>query len=309
MDMRAADAAVPVLYIGGYGRSGSTVIDMALGQLPGIFGAGELGNLARHVWENDEYCACGARVRECAIWSRIVERWLEQEPVGTLGRYGALAERIEALRNPLAVIGVTASGSDFREYARLTRKLYLAIRETTGCDIIIDSSKSPSRALALSRVPGLDLSLLHLVRDGRGVAWSMMKTHDVNPSAGVQRPVGGNPALRTAHRWIVFNLLTEFATSRIPGNRSIRLRYEDFTADPFGALAPVLKMLDVAAAAQTSTAFDEIVPEHQVAGSRVRMGGPLRISRDASWEQHMPRADRSKVERRAVRLLRRYGYV
>lgn len=300
---------VPVLYVGGYGRSGSTVIDIALARFPGVFGAGELGNLPRHVWLNDEYCACGDRVHACPLWSRIVARWLEQEPLGTMEHYRRLCEKFEAIRNPLQMLGATVWTSGFQEYARLTKSLFTAIRRTTGCRVIVDSSKSPNRALQLSRIPGIDLSLIHLIRDGRGVAWSMMKTHEVDPSAGVQRPVGGAPAIRTAHRWMAFNLLTEFAASRVGAQQSIRLRYEDFTADPVAALQPVLAMVGAAQAASDPSDLAEIVPGHQVAGSRVRMGGPLHISRDASWELKMPEDDRRKVQRRAGWMLRRYGYL
>jgi hypothetical protein len=304
----STNAAVPVLYIGGYGRSGSTLLDMAFAQFPGVFGAGELGNLQRHVWKNNEYCACGAQVRACPMWSTIVGQWLKGEPAGTMEKYATLSERFESLSNPFTMLGVTTRGRAFLYYARLTRNLYRAIRATTGCEIIVDSSKSPSRALALSRIDGIDLSLLHLVRDGRGVAWSMMKSHAVDVRAGVQRPNGDVPALRTAHRWMAFNVLTEFAASRVGPGRSTRLRYEDFTANPLEALAPALKMLNVPQPPETAAVLDEIVPEHQVAGSRVRMGGPLHISHDASWKIRMPQQDRDKFKRRAGRILCRYGY-
>ncbi|WP_299284958.1 sulfotransferase [uncultured Tateyamaria sp.] len=302
-------APIQVLYIGGYGRSGSTVVDIALGQFPGVFGAGEMGNLQRHVWANNEYCACGAQVRDCELWSVIVERWLEGEPPGTMERYKRLSERFEALRNPLQLLGAMTWTRSFREYARLTRSLFAAIRQTANCRVIVDSSKSPSRAIALSRTPGVDLSLLHLMRDGRGVAWSMMKSLEVDPSAGVQRSVGGAPALRTTHRWIAFNILAEFAASRLGKKRSTRLRYEDFTADPVAALQPVLAMIGVSPAASDTPDLAEIVADHQVAGSRIRMGGALRISRDASWETKMPERDRLQVQRRAGWMLNRYGYL
>src|SRR3712207_8630396 len=48
----------------------------------------------------------------------------------------------------------------------------------SGKPVIVDSSKSPARALALGMVPGIDLYVVHLVRDGRGVATSLRKTLD-----------------------------------------------------------------------------------------------------------------------------------
>ena len=52
---------VRVVYIAGYGRSGTTILDIALGQHSVVMGAGEITALTRHVWQENEYCACGAR--------------------------------------------------------------------------------------------------------------------------------------------------------------------------------------------------------------------------------------------------------
>lgn len=52
-------AAVPILYVGGTGRTGSTVLDRMLGNVPGVFAAGELTWL----WfalRSGGRCACGA---------------------------------------------------------------------------------------------------------------------------------------------------------------------------------------------------------------------------------------------------------
>jgi hypothetical protein len=52
------DAAVRVLYIGGWGRSGSTLLDLILGQAPGVFSAGEV----REIWQSglveNRPCGC-----------------------------------------------------------------------------------------------------------------------------------------------------------------------------------------------------------------------------------------------------------
>src|SRR3546814_9958562 len=79
--------------VAGYGRSGTTLLDIALGEHPAIMGAGEVTTLARHVWDRGEYCACGARVRDCPQWNAIVTRWTQGEPDGFLARYRRAQER------------------------------------------------------------------------------------------------------------------------------------------------------------------------------------------------------------------------
>src|SRR6476469_754930 len=58
--------AAPVLFIAGWGRSGSTLLDRMLGQVPGVFSAGEL----RDIWDRgvreDRLCGCGQPFHECA---------------------------------------------------------------------------------------------------------------------------------------------------------------------------------------------------------------------------------------------------
>ncbi|MGH2812195.1 MAG: hypothetical protein ACRDI1_05730, partial [Actinomycetota bacterium] len=67
----AARPPVRVLYIGGAGRSGSTLLDLMLGQLPGFFAAGEL----KYVWDRgllrNELCGCGSSFRECPFWTAV----------------------------------------------------------------------------------------------------------------------------------------------------------------------------------------------------------------------------------------------
>lgn len=304
-------SAIPVLYVAGYGRSGSTVVDISLGQHPDIFGAGEVGNLFRHVWPENEYCACGLRVRSCPIWGQIVAQWLDGQDPDLPARYRAQTIRFEAVLSPLFRPKSWAQDPGFQEYARHTARLFAAIRDVTGARVIVDSSKLPSRARALSLIPQIDLRIVHLVRDGRGVAWSMMQAIPLDVSAGVQKQIDGKSAGRTSIRWSAFNLMTEYVCSRLPAGRSRRITYEDFTARPRDTLDSVGALVDADFAAAFGQHGDgrDIVPNHQVAGSRIRLKGPLRVSRDASWEGKMPARDQRRVEIAAGWLMRRYGYV
>src|SRR3546814_13178933 len=98
--------------VAGYGRSGTTLLDIALGEQPAIMGAGEVTTLARHVWDRGEYCACGARVRDCPQWNAIVTRWTQGEPDGFLARYRRAQERTEALLAPARLPIRSASGRE-----------------------------------------------------------------------------------------------------------------------------------------------------------------------------------------------------
>ena len=54
-----------VLYIGGFGRSGSTLVERILGQLPGFCSAGEIVFLWQRGLIDGQLCGCGVPVPEC----------------------------------------------------------------------------------------------------------------------------------------------------------------------------------------------------------------------------------------------------
>src|SRR3546814_5341580 len=89
---------------------------IALGEQPAIMGAGEVTTLARHVWDRGEYCACGARVRDCPQWNAIVTRWTQGEPDGFLARYRRAQERTEALLAPARLLRLPG----WRDHVRRT---------------------------------------------------------------------------------------------------------------------------------------------------------------------------------------------
>ena len=66
-------ANLNLIYIGGYGRSGSTLLDRMLGQLDDVCAVGEL----RHIWERglveDQLCGCGTPFWQCPFWSLVLE--------------------------------------------------------------------------------------------------------------------------------------------------------------------------------------------------------------------------------------------
>ena len=70
----AAHEASHVVYIVGWGRSGSTLLTAVLGELDGAFAAGELRMLWGRGAIGRRLCGCGRVIPECPIWSQVLER-------------------------------------------------------------------------------------------------------------------------------------------------------------------------------------------------------------------------------------------
>jgi hypothetical protein len=295
----------------GLGRNGSTVLDSVLGNQSQMVGLGELRYLPNAGWQRNEYCACGERVLDCPFWVEVHERW--HRATGGVGAADLwrLQASIERSRNWLGLSSdPPCPRQDFATYGRWTVALFEAIRQTAGRPVLVDSSKLPARALALSRLDGLDLRIVHLVRDGRGVAWSLRRPLPADPAAGVARPIPGKPVLRTALRWCFVNALAERVARRLGPLRVRRLRYEDFVRDPVSALGKIgeLQGLDLGELGLRAASGESLPIGHAVAGNRLRMAGAVRLRLDEAWKEKLSRRDERLFRLVAGRYLRRYGY-
>ena len=302
-------APVKVVYIAGYGRSGSTLLDNALGQHPSILGAGELSALARHVWDNDEFCACRAKVGTCPLWKRVVGLWKSGDDEDFIPRMRKAQERIESVLSWRRIGGSAASGHSTKAlFDRQSSRLFDILRAVSGRPIIVDSSKLPGRGVALASIASIDLYVIHLVRDGRGVAWSMLKPFKRQVELGLQKELKPKPLVYTALRWAFVNLATHLLCWKLGPNRSVRIRYEDFVADPGQILEQILKMLELQGSDVANLDKRTIFPFHQVAGSRHRMQEVLTIGRDDSWQEEMPRWKQLAFSIICAPLMAGYGY-
>ena len=170
----------------------------------------------------------------------------------------------------------------FARYAEYTQALFNAVARLSGAAVLVDSSKNPARALALSRVPGLDLRMLHLVRDVRGVAYSLRIPYRETPKEGPFANVKRRSHLRFAGTWALVNYFCERVRAGL-GGPSLFLRYEDYTADPDTALAGVAALLGVRCLRYTADASNLLKQGHQIAGNVIRMQPVQSIAPDETW--------------------------
>ena len=63
-----------IIYIGGNGHSGSTLLDIIIGNDKKCFSAGELINVTRK-GILEEYCSCKEKVQNCEVWCDVLRRW------------------------------------------------------------------------------------------------------------------------------------------------------------------------------------------------------------------------------------------
>jgi hypothetical protein len=292
-----------VLFIGGYGRCGSTLLDRIIGQTDGFFSAGEVRHLWQEGLEEDRRCGCGKRFSACPLWRRVMERAF---PAGLdRSRLRQLRQRVDRPeRIPQILAGQPASfRRDRDEYADILRRLYAAIHEVTSNRVIVDSSKDVSHGWLLTQA-GIDLSVVHLVRDSRAAAYSWQR-RKFNP--GTDADMRRYRPLRAGLEWQSINALTHAQRhTRVP---FLRLRYDDFAADPAASVDRVIALTGESARPVFDGPTIELAPNHMVAGNPNRFtAGAVTVAQDDEWRAHMRPASRLTVSALTWPGLYRYGF-
>jgi hypothetical protein len=305
------DAALPrIVYIAGAGRSGSTLLDTLLGNHPLAFGAGELAGLFKD-WAAGLSCTCGRSYPECEFWGKVIERLQTARPGLAPADAEKLTRRVEALsaRWPAGVNSSSLAQQDYRELWRTT---LAAIKEVSGSELVIDSSKNsrPSwwRIWALKELCGLQVSVVHLVRDPRALMWSALRGSNRQLEAGQHKTFRGG-LQRALIGWMLANAAVGVTAARSQPLSLRRLRYEDFVADPGRELRSLGQFLelDVQPVLDHLNQQRTVDPGHGVGGNRMRRQGPIRIRADEEWKQALPGYARG-LAILTWPLAQRYGY-
>ena len=265
-----------LIYIGGYGRSGSTLLEYLLTTSPSVVACGEV---ARHLkrFGSIKTCTCGHAMQECPVW----------------GAFQHNSRKLEGLDH---------------------QQLTLAILEHLAAqyDAMVDASKTawgsffiPSR---LATQLGQDFFLIHLVRDPRAVCWSAIRTSVKHQdtrltSAPILR------CLRTCAGWMVANIACELFRLR-HREQYVRLAYEDLARLPRLVSQSVLAKVSVQSPVDIGQNhhFDN---RHQLYGNSMRFR-PLSletITEDVAWKQQLSKAMRRLTMVLCWPLAVRYGYV
>ncbi|MBI4773114.1 MAG: sulfotransferase [Deltaproteobacteria bacterium] len=309
--MGKSDNKVTVAYIVGAGRSGSTVLDTILGNHSEVESVGELCNLVRSAWLGPDYCACGARGSECPFWSEVRLDWIRRTGASDLKEFKKLEDVFERSRFFSRLLrGSFARKAEFQVYSNYAVSLFQAISEVSGKRIIVDSSKIPARAFALSRMPGVDLKLIHLVRDPRGLARSLQKAFRKNLRSGVARDMRPFPVWRVPLPWIRVNVCSSWLVKRVGPGRGLTIRYEDLMADHRGTLEKLGKLMGLGyePVIRTIDSGGSMKVGHTIAGNRVRMAGSIRLQADVEWVQKLSDREKALVRTLAGWHMRKYGY-
>jgi hypothetical protein len=272
-----------LVYIGGYGRSGSTLLEYLLTASPDLAGCGEVvscvrrGFKARAAFKNNT-CSCGKKAKSCPVWR-----------------------------------GVFTPGDSSAEWTheRLVRALLKHLDGQYAA--IVDSSKtawgSASSPFRLRRAVGPDFYLIHLVRDPRAVFWSVLKQKRKRAGRlGQASMPDGLLGIWTMMGWLAANLSCELFGHLHP-DAYMRIRYEDLSRSP----DEVVRAICARISPDIRWSSDKIgrgSNRHQLYGNKMRRAqlSVAEVKEDLKWKTEMPKAYLRAVMPASFPLRRRYGY-
>jgi len=312
--MTARDDPVAVLYIGGSGRSGSTLLDRMLGQVPGACSLGEVVHLWARGVRDDERCGCGEAFSACPFWSDVGERAFGGWDHIDVGEVLALQSSVDRNRYiPLALAPWVAPAyrRAARRYEAYLERVLRAARDASGAEVVIDSSKHASTAYVYRATPGLDLRVVHLVRDARGVAYSWTKQVAKPEVVGRKEFMPRFRPAKAARWWLAFNALFDLLPAT--GVPTMLLRYESLIRRPREQTERAVRFARLSAGSDDlgfiGSDAVQLTATHTVAGNPMRFdSGRLELRLDEAWRRELPAGDALGVELVTWPLLRRYGY-
>jgi hypothetical protein len=177
------------IFVSSLARSGSTLLAYFLGSHPQIATVSEMVGIIHSADVNKYRCSCGKRIVECEFWAAVTDRMKARGYPFQLREFNTrilLSEhrllrmfQVTDMRLPFlnqlrdnVMMEVPPFGK--RLQARVEQNVALAevITEIAQKRVFLDASKAYHRIKYLKRFSDLDLYVIHLIRDPRGVVAS-----------------------------------------------------------------------------------------------------------------------------------------
>jgi hypothetical protein len=272
-----------IVSIVGVGRSGSTLIEGYVQKHTGAVGVGELAYIWERGCQDNELCGCGKPFHECDFWQSIIK-----DAFGTL-READVESYASAFRTARG--SLTQSNASMRRpitpdplFVDVSRALYRSLARQTGGKVLIDSSKIAYFTANLIAADVGDISLLHIIRDPHGVAYSLLNPKPRPQARGGNTTMGKSTTIfHSMARWSYRNAQASALRHATEVPSSI-VAYEDFCRDPETVFAEIARVHGLS---PRPAAHEQ--DWHSVSGNPIRFTDQkLTIRLDERWREKMP---------------------
>lgn len=298
---------LPLVYIHSASHSGSTLLSLLLARHPEIVTIGELSG-TRYRAKPGYKCSCGAELVQCRFWGEVSAAMARrgfsysattaetdirnaQYPVVRRLLKPMHRGRLLELVRDVALVLAPGGLEHIRQQARVKAALVESIVECSGKPVVVDSSKSGLQLKYHLRNPSLDVKVIWLVRDGRGVSLSLARNQ-------------GQKLAHGAYQWRRTYEEAESIVRGVEPGRWVQVRYEGLCAEPEFTLERLWRFIGVSPAPVNGS-----TPEYHVMGHYSRLNGAAKIQLNEKWRTELTAEDLRTFDGVAGPLNRQLGYV
>jgi len=302
---------------------------MLLGAHPDLCSVGELK--ATSLGDKESYlCSCKERVDKCAFWTGVSEKMVKRGHIFSINdaqmdiRSGADAYTLRLLkplvRNPFmesirdALLALSPRWS--KQLAKLQKRhsdYVRSIAEQANVDSIVDSSKIGIRLKYLLKDKSLDVKVVWVVRDGRGVSLAYKNPSEFADAKDPKFRGGGagttqeqgRDILTGAHEWVRCNQEVEALIGTMEDNRWMKVHYEDICNNTSQTLDKLFNFIDVD---PSKKRLDFKTAEHHILGNGMRLDDSEVIQLDERWQEELTAEDLAQFQQVAGVYQKKMGY-
>lgn len=301
-----------IVFIGGSGRSGSTLLDLLLNRNSLIHGVGEFFRLNQDANTNREPCTCGKPVLECPFWLEV-QKEIQQEIGDDSDPELLKSFEIDCYKRDKGLVGNVVQASSLalgsgwlhrmvtgsflprsEQAVKNSLAVYRAIRRVSNCPVILESTKCPRRLKELYLAEPESFKLIYLVRDGRAVAASSMRRVGMSMHA-------------SASEWERWNRRSWWAQWSIPDDQKILVHYEDVCLSTEETLQKICEFIGLPYEASMMELRKE--ESHSLGGNPMRFRlEESTIRLDEQWRDQLTEKDLKVFDSIAGKMNRKFGY-
>lgn len=261
--MTKDEEEINVIYIVGLGHSGSTLLDLIIGSSKKCIGLGEINKLRKFI-ENSKIDELNSD-----FWNLIVEKFNKEEikPINL-----SLKENLEILFHILLRFPVKNRYKTGELYEEIFKK---AKEEKPTIEYILDSSKDERDLVYLHENEKINLRIVHLIRDGRGV----VNSHERKDQNWFE----------AFSKWFIRNLWTKIYLRKIDKEKKKTISYDLFAKNPKKYIKKINKAFDLDI--NENNFIEEVneEPSFRFSGNRMRHKKLRKIRYDQKWKKEMPK--------------------
>lgn len=306
-----------ILYITSLGHSGSTLLDLLSGTIPGVFSMGEVKRLSWQLLQGEiptdpqTYCSCGDNFKNCVFWGKILDEINQENSVDVFNNpreYDfSLNSNIVRYKDKLHIkiinkileYSLKYSLIKFLSYpvywyylpsVKRVWNMFDKVASHSKSEYVVDSSKDFLHYWLLRMHRPEDVKLIILIRDLKGVASS-------SHSGLTQELIN----TRAKHWLKYYNEIVQPAFKLDKKYYKI-IKYEDICQNPNDARKDIAEYLELA---PLKNNIEHLTPSnyHTVQGNPMRLiKKSIRIKYDERWRVRLTKSQQKDLDMISTRL-------